>query len=194
MPRKCYSFAVRTSDIMEAIVAIRAMTFTQELGIAEFMLEGDLAVVINSLQSTEASLSPFGHLLESAKSTLVTSKCIAFSHVRRTSNRVAHNLVRHARHIRNLSVWVEDVPPNLYDVLFLIRLIFFFNTRSNPHSKKKKKKTSLILLRYYPKKVAMNGTKRGTVHHQTNLISFYIRFSLFFDRIALPLVPLFSLF
>ena len=40
----------------------------------------------------------------------------------------------------------------------------------------------------------MNSTTRGTVHRQTNLISFYIRFSLSFDRIALPLVPLFSLF
>ena len=33
-----------------------------------------------------------------------------------------------------------------------------------------------------------------TLYRQTNLISFYIRFSLSFDRISLPLVPLFSLF
>ena len=84
-------------DIVEAMAAARAMTFAQELGIAEFILEGDLEVVINSLQSKEASLSSFGHLLESAKSTLVSSKCIAFSHVRRIGNKVVHNLARHAR-------------------------------------------------------------------------------------------------
>ena len=66
----------------------------------------------------EVSLSPFGHLLESAKSTLVTNKSIAFSHECRTGNRVAHNLAKHARHVRGLSVWVEDIPPHLYDVLF----------------------------------------------------------------------------
>ncbi|XP_050255093.1 uncharacterized protein LOC126700980 [Quercus robur] len=85
-----------SSDIVEAMAATRAMTFAQELGIAEFILEGDLEVVINSLRSKEASLSSFGHL-ESAKSTLVSSKYIAFSHVRRIGNKVVHNLARHAR-------------------------------------------------------------------------------------------------
>ena len=107
-----------SSDVMEAMAATRAMTFAQDLGIAEFILEGDSEIVINTLRSMEVSLSPFGHLLESAKSTLVTSKCIAFSHIRRTGNRVAHNLAKHARHVRGLSVWLEDIPPHLYDVLF----------------------------------------------------------------------------
>ena len=107
-----------SSDIMEAMAATRAMTFAQEPGIAEFMLNGDSKIVINTLRSMEVSLSPFGHLLESTKSTLVTSKCIAFSYVRRTGNKVAHNLAKHARHVRGLSVWVEDIPPHLYDVLF----------------------------------------------------------------------------
>ena len=104
--------------IVVAMATTRAMTFAQELGIIEFILEGESKVVIISLRSKEASLSSFGHLLEFTKSSLVTSKCIAFSHVRRTGNKVAHNLTRHARHDRDLSVWVEDVPPHLYDVLF----------------------------------------------------------------------------
>ena len=90
-------------DIVEAMVATRAMAFAQELGIAEFILEGDSEVVINSLRSKEASFSSFGHLLELAKSTLVSSNCIAFSHVRRSGNKIAHNLARHARNIRDLS-------------------------------------------------------------------------------------------
>ena len=105
--------------IIEAMDAAKAMTFAQELGIADFMLEGDSEVVINSLQSTKVSLSTFGHLLESVKSILVTSKCIVFSHIHRTGNRVAHNLTKHARHVRGLSVWVEDIPPHQYDVLFV---------------------------------------------------------------------------
>ena len=104
--------------IVEAMVAARAMTFAQELGITEFMPKGDSEVVINTLRSTEASLSTYDHLLESAKSALVTSKCIAFSHICRSGNRVAHNLAKHVKLIRSLSVWVEDIPPHLYDVLF----------------------------------------------------------------------------
>ena len=104
--------------IVEAMDAARAIIFAQELGINEFMLEGDSEAIINTLRSSEVSLTTYGHLLESAKSSLVTSKCIAFSHIRRSGNRVAHNLAKHARHVRGLSVWVEDMPPHLYDVLF----------------------------------------------------------------------------
>jgi len=104
--------------IVEAMAVARALTFAQELGINEFMIEGYSKVVINTLRSTEAPLTTYGHLLESAKSTLVTNKCIAFTHIRRSGNRVAHNLTKHARHVRRLSVWVEDIPPHLYDVLF----------------------------------------------------------------------------
>ena len=111
--------------IVKAMAAAKAITFAQELGINEFMLEGDSEAVINTLRSSEVSLTTYGHLLESTKSSLVTNKCIAFSHIRRSGNRVAHNLAKHARHVRGLSVWVEDMPPHLYDVLFFLsRLIF----------------------------------------------------------------------
>ena len=104
--------------IMEAMAAARAITFAQELGIKEFMLEGDSEAVITTLKSTKVSLTTYGHLLEFAKSTLTTSNCIAFTHIRRIGNRVAHNLAKHAKHVRGLSVWLEDIPPHLYDVLF----------------------------------------------------------------------------
>ena len=100
------------------MAAARAITFAQELGLHEFMLEGDSEEVINTLRSTEPSLTTYGHLLESTKSTLVTSKCIAFTHIRRIGIRVAHNLTKHARHVRGVSVWVEDIPPHLPDPLF----------------------------------------------------------------------------
>ena len=96
----------------------RALVFAQELDIDAFVLERDLEVVINTLHSKEALFSSFGHLLESAKSMLGSSTCINFSHVRRSGNKIAYNLARHARNVRGLSVWVEDVPPHLVDVLF----------------------------------------------------------------------------
>ena len=107
-----------SSDIVEAMAAARALVFAQELGIDAFVLEGDSEVVINTLRSKEASFSSFGHLLESPKSMLVSSNCITFSHVCRSGNKIAHNLARHARNVRDLSMWAEDVPPHLADVLF----------------------------------------------------------------------------
>ena len=107
-----------SSDIVEAMAAARALVFAQELGITEFVLEGDSEVVVNSLRSNEISFSSFGHLLESAKSLLGLMNGISFSHVRRCGNKIAHNLTRHVRNVRGLSMWVEDVPPHLVDVIF----------------------------------------------------------------------------
>ncbi|KAK9984201.1 hypothetical protein SO802_033726 [Lithocarpus litseifolius] len=107
-----------STDIVEAMAAARALVFAKDLGITEFVLEGDSEVVITSLRSKEASFSSFGHLLESAKSIIGSDTCIKFSHVRRSGNKIAHNLARHARNVRGLSVWVEDVPQHLVDVLF----------------------------------------------------------------------------
>ena len=107
-----------SSNIVEAMAAARALIFAQELGITEFVLEGDSEVVVNSLRSKETSFSSFGHLLESAKSLLGPMTGISFSHVHRYGNRIAYNLTRHARNVRGLSVWVEDVSPHLVDVFF----------------------------------------------------------------------------
>lgn len=66
--------------IVEAMAAARAIRFAQELGVRPYILEGDAEVVINSFKSDEDSLSTFGHIISSAKSTLVTNSCIYFSH------------------------------------------------------------------------------------------------------------------
>ena len=42
---------------------------------------------------------------------LVAGSCVSFSHVRRSGNNVAHNLTKHARHVRGFSVWTENAPP-----------------------------------------------------------------------------------
>ena len=52
------------------------------------------------------------------RSMLDPSSCVSFSHVRRSGNKIAHNLARHSKNVRGLSVWVEDAPPHLVDVLF----------------------------------------------------------------------------
>ena len=105
-------------DIVEAMAAATAISSAQELGIRPFILEGDSEAVIKTFMAAEDSLSSFGHIISLAKSTLVTNECISFSHTYKSGNKVAHNLVRHARHVRSLIVWMEDAPPHLYPVLF----------------------------------------------------------------------------
>nr|POE83415.1 hypothetical protein CFP56_49819 [Quercus suber] len=65
-------------DIVEAMVAARAISFTQDLGFTSFQLEGDSVNVINALKSYEMSLSPFGHIRTLAKSMMVAGSSIVF--------------------------------------------------------------------------------------------------------------------
>ena len=95
---------LHTSDIVEALAAARAISFALELGFSSFILEGDSEVIINRLKSDEVTLSPFGHILDSAKQKTETSCCISFSHVRKLGNSIAHNLAKYARHVRGFSM------------------------------------------------------------------------------------------
>ena len=67
-------------DLVNALVAVRVISFALEIGCLSFILEGDFEHVINTLSSNEDSLSPFGHILDLAKA-LIESSCISFFHV-----------------------------------------------------------------------------------------------------------------
>ena len=110
-----------SSDLVEAMVAARALSFAAELGFSRFILEGDSELIIKALQSNEDFLAPFGHILEVAKSTTYVNR-VSFTHVRRLGNAVAYNLAKHARHVAGLQVWMEDVPPTFF--LYCYRTMF----------------------------------------------------------------------
>ena len=105
--------------MVEALAAARAISFALELGCSSFIVEGDSESVINTLNSAEESLSPFGHILTSAKPIAEAICCISFSHIRRPGNSVTYNLTKHAKHVRGFLVWMEDVLPHLNSVLFI---------------------------------------------------------------------------
>ena len=108
-----YSF-----DIVEAMAAAKAISFAHELSFTSYIIEGDLETRIKALQADDVSLSPFGHILAFAKSTIDANDNISYSHVRRLGNSVAHNLAKHARHVRGFSMWMKDVSPHLFSILF----------------------------------------------------------------------------
>lgn len=91
-------------DIVEAMAAVRAISFAQGLGFTSFLLEGDSTNIIKALQSDEESLSPYGHIISSAKSMVIARSSIKYLHVGGTGNRVAHNLAKHAKHVKGFSV------------------------------------------------------------------------------------------
>ena len=94
----------------EILTAAGALEFEQELGLNSVVLEGDCEILIKSLMEDSLSVASSGLLIQDVKVIAESFQCIRFSHVCREGNKVAHNLVRHARHVIGFSVWMEDVP------------------------------------------------------------------------------------
>ena len=106
-----------SSDEVEALVAVRAITLVLDLNLPSLIVEGDSEVVISALRKEEESFSSFGHLISSTKHSLAFCNCFSFSHTRRLGNSLAHSFAKHTRTIVGFSMWMEDVPPEVVDVL-----------------------------------------------------------------------------
>ena len=106
-----------SSDEVEVLAAMRAISFALELHLPSVIVEGDSKLIISAFRSEEESFTSFGHLISSIKQRLVIFSCISFSHTRRTGNSLAHNLAQYARYIDTFTVWIEDVPPHLHHVI-----------------------------------------------------------------------------
>ena len=115
--------------LIEALAAIKSISFDRELDLPSVIVEGDSEVAIKALRSVDESLATFGHLIASAKPSTIAFRSISFSHTRKLGNSVAHNIAKHARHANSLIVWMENVPLRFHHV-FLANydwVFFFFN-------------------------------------------------------------------
>ena len=99
---------------LETLAACRALEFSPELGFNKAILEGDSMIVMAALRDPSPSLASYGLLVQDAQLMARLFTCISFQHVGRVGNNVAHNLVRHARHVTGFLVWIEDVPIQIF--------------------------------------------------------------------------------
>ena len=79
---------------VEALAAIKAVEFGSELGLHDAIIEGDSVVVAKALKCKEFGLAPYAHLLKDMSLFSSLYSQLSYSHVKRGSNKVAHNLVR----------------------------------------------------------------------------------------------------
>ncbi|KAL4600491.1 hypothetical protein ACB092_11G202400 [Castanea dentata] len=69
------------------------------------------AVLSNALRNNSTYLSSFGLLIEDIKCNASFFNQSLYSHIKRESNMVAHNLARHSISISDFLVWMEIVLP-----------------------------------------------------------------------------------
>ena len=67
-----------SSDEVEALAAVKAISFTLELHLPSVIVEGDSELIISALQSEKESFTSFDHLIFSIKQSLGIFSCISF--------------------------------------------------------------------------------------------------------------------
>lgn len=113
IPRAC------KADEIEALAAMKPLSFAFELGFWSAILDGDSLGLIQALKSEEQSLAPTGLLIEDVKMFANNYVRLLYSHIKRNGNRVAHSLAKNVLHIPNFQVWMEDVSSHIVSILQL---------------------------------------------------------------------------
>ena len=104
---------------VEALAALKAVSFALELGFRSAILEGDSLGLIKALKSVECCLSPTGLLIDDVKRVANSFVRLLYYHVKRNGKRVAHSLAKNALHIPDFQVWMEDIPSHIVSILQL---------------------------------------------------------------------------
>jgi hypothetical protein len=96
--------------IAEAYAAWKAAGLCCELGLQRIILEGDASVIVQALQQTDPSRSPYGQLIGDIQSMLNRLPFWQVSHVPRLVNGVAHRLAKAAITQSINCVWHHGYP------------------------------------------------------------------------------------
>ncbi|KAL2937723.1 hypothetical protein RDABS01_021172, partial [Bienertia sinuspersici] len=97
-------------DIMEEIAARQALEVALDAGLRNIILETDNFKFFNQLSKKKADSIAFVLLIQDILKLGSTCQSIKFSHVKRSGNKVAHELAKLSEGFGELRVWVEDFP------------------------------------------------------------------------------------
>ena len=96
----------------------RAVEFAIDVGFSELVIKGDNVVVMTSLSHGGPNMSQLGHVVHDIQWLATGLRWASFSHVRRSTNSVAHILARHAKNVVEDMIWLEETPLPVVEALY----------------------------------------------------------------------------
>ena len=108
---------------MEAKAFESSLQFAKEVGLQEFILEGDSLNVVRALQGLSPPSVSVMPIIYGIQNSCHDVRKVLFSHVCRQGNKLANLLAKHAISIVDFMVWMEENPCFLeqalhHDVMF----------------------------------------------------------------------------
>ncbi|KAK9995301.1 hypothetical protein SO802_019987 [Lithocarpus litseifolius] len=103
---------------LEASACQRAVQFALEIGLSRVVVEGDSAIVIDTLLNGTGKLASYGNILDDIHVQAFAFQCVDFIHVSRVCNSVADALAKKASASLGLQLWLEDLPADIAPLVF----------------------------------------------------------------------------
>ena len=92
---------------VEALTCRRVVIFDREFSITEAEVEGDSTMVIDFINSEGCCMAGCGHIIEDSRLAMLDFGFISFSHVKQSSNFVAHHLAKKVKGLLEPQFWLE---------------------------------------------------------------------------------------
>ena len=86
------------------------LSFAQDIGIQDVVVESDYLIMIQALKGTSAPPSMVSAVTQGVLDLNIGFNRVEFSHVKRQGNRPAHVLAKHAFGITDFIAWIEETP------------------------------------------------------------------------------------
>ena len=96
-----------------ALAYQRAVQFAKEIGLTQFIFEGDSSIVIQAILEGSSVVLPYDHVIEDIRVQALDFQLSVFTHAPRKCNVVADALAKKAKTCSGTQVWLEELPKEI---------------------------------------------------------------------------------
>lgn len=96
---------------IEALVVLRSLQHCASQGITHLIMESDCYLLVEELNSSAAPTSKLGNIILDIRNLLAYFVNCQIQYVNRDCDRTSHQLTRHAWCVKELVLWMGNIPP-----------------------------------------------------------------------------------
>ena len=96
-----------------ALAYQRAVQFAKEIGLTQFIFEGDSSIVIQAILEGSSVVLPYDHVIEDILVQALDFQLFVFTHAPRKCNVVVDALAKKSKTCRSTQVWLEELPEEI---------------------------------------------------------------------------------
>uniref|UniRef100_A0A803PNA3 RNase H type-1 domain-containing protein n=1 Tax=Cannabis sativa TaxID=3483 RepID=A0A803PNA3_CANSA len=116
--KTCYKAGNYFAEVVEALEIKEALSWIKSNNWQKVEIETDSLLTVQAIRSDHNMSSTFGLITKDCHALLLSLIDVKLRFIKRSANRVAHAVARHARFFPGCSIFEYNVWPDLKDLLY----------------------------------------------------------------------------